>query len=467
MFTKETYTLRREGLVAKMKEQGLAGIALLMGNSEAPKNYPSNEFAMRQDSTFLYYFGLRRAGFAAIVDIDENKVTIFGDDYTLDDMIWMGVQPSVSDDAASVGVENSAPYSAIGAAVASAKNLGRSVHYLPPYRADNRQFLAEVLGVKYSEVNAGMSEGLIKTVVAQREIKDALEIAQIEKACAIGNRMHRTAMQLCKVGGTEQKIAGAIEGISLEEGAGVSFHSIVSQHGETLHNHNHSGILTEGRMLLVDAGAENNMNYCSDHTRTYPVSGVFTDKQKLIYEIVERGLRLGMSLARPGITYQSVQKEVTYSMVKDLMGAGLLRGDLDAAVESGVLGLLMPHGLGHQMGLDVHDMEDLGERFVGYNELTLRSTTPGMASLRMGKTLYEGHVVTVEPGLYFVPALIDKWESEGKCAEFVNFAEVRKFIGFGGIRLENDILITSSGARELGEESAPLGVKAVEEFMAR
>ncbi len=465
MFTKETYTLRRSGLIAKMKEQGLSGIALLLGNDEASKNYPSNQYAMRQDSTFLYYFGLRRAGFAAIVDIDSGEVTLCGDDYTLDDMIWMGVQPSVADDAASIGVEKSAPYSAIGTTVASALNLGRSVHYLPPYRADNRQFIAELLGVKYSEVAAGASEGLIKAVVAQREIKDAGEIEQIEMACAIGNRMHRTAMQMCKVGATEQSIAGAIEGIALEEGSGVSFHSIVSQHGETLHNHNHSGILTEGRLLLVDAGAENNMNYCSDHTRTYPASGVFTDKQKLIYEIVERGLRLGMAMARPGITYQSVQREVTYSMVRDLSAAGLLRGDVDAAVEKGVLGLLMPHGLGHQMGLDVHDMEDLGERFVGYNELTERSTVPGMASLRMGKTLYEGHVVTVEPGIYFVPALIDKWESEGTWREFVNFEEVRKFIGFGGIRLENDILITSSGARELGVESAPLGVKAVEDFM--
>ncbi len=413
MFSKEIYTSRRSALCDSMT----SGIVVLLGNSEAPRNYPANEYAMRQDSTFLYYFGLRRHDLAAVIDIEGREVTLYGDDYTLDDMIWMGPQPSIAEMAKSVGVEKSAEFAALSSAISRAQSLGRTVHYLPQYRADSRQLLAELLSVSYRAVDGGASEELIKGVVRGREIKDAEEIEQIDLACAIGNRMHRTAMAMCKLGATEQSIAGAIEGISLEEGCGVSFHSIVSQNGETLHNHNHSGILTDGRLLLVDAGCENNMNYCSDHTRTYPASGLFSPRQRAIYEIVERGLLLGEKLARPEVTYQSVQKAVTRTMLEGLKEVGLIKGDVDTAVERGALGLLMPHGLGHQMGLDVHDMENLGERFVGYNELTERSTTPGMASLRMGKTLKKGHVITVEPGIYFVPALIDKWESDRQWAD--------------------------------------------------
>lgn len=463
MFSKEIYTSRRAALCDSIK----SGIVILLGNSEAPRNYRANEYAMRQDSTFLYYFGLRRHDLAAVIDIEAREVTLYGNDYTLDDMIWMGPQPSLVDMAASVGVEKSAEFSALGSAISKAQSVGRTIHYLPQYRADSRQLLSELLSISYSAVDGGASEELIKGVVAGREIKDTAEIDEIDKACVIGNRMHRTAMSMCKLGVSEQSIAGAIEGIALEEGCGVSFHSIVSQNGETLHNHNHSGILTDGRLLLVDAGCENNMNYCSDHTRTYPASGVFSPRQRAIYEIVERGLLLGEKLARPEVTYQSVQREVTRTMLEGLKEVGLLKGSIDDAVQRGALGLLMPHGLGHQMGLDVHDMENLGERFVGYNELTERSTIPGLASLRMGKTLKVGHVLTVEPGIYFVPALIDKWQSDGQWADTFDFNEVRSYIGFGGIRLENDIVITEEGARRLGDEVAPLSAAEVEAFMAQ
>ncbi len=467
MFSKDTYVARRRELCARLKERGAEGIALFLGNNEAPRNYAHNEYPMRQDSSFLYYFGIGNAGLAAIVDIDTAEAMLFGTDSTIDDMIWTGSLPTISEQAAMVGVEKSAQFGELSSALNKAQSLGRTIHYLPYYRADILVMLGSLLGYSDKQITENQSPALIRTVVSQREIKSAEEIEQIEIACAIGNKMHRTAQSMCRPGVSEQEIAGAIEGIANAEGRGVSFQSIVSQHGEILHNYNRSGILAAGRILLVDAGAENNMNYCSDFTRSYPVSGEFTERQKFIYETVERGIRLGQSLARPGITNQSIQREVTAGMVRSLAECGLIKGDVDNAIECGVLGLFMPHGLGHQMGLDVHDMENFGEDFVGYDEETHRSTVHGMASLRMGKTLREGHVFTVEPGLYFVPGLIDKWEREGICADYVNFKEVRNYLDFGGIRLENDILITADGSRVLGEEVPPLGVASVESFMKR
>lgn len=307
---------------------------------------------------------------------------------------------------------------------------------------------------------------MIKCIVKMREIKTEEEVEEINRACNIGNLMHRTAMEMCRAGVTERQVAGTIEGIALSHGMGVSFHPIVSQNGQTLHNHDHSGVLTDGRLLLVDAGAETTMHYCSDHTRTIPVGGKFSTKQADIYNIVYRAINRAQELVRAGVTYQSVQIEVAVGMVEGLKQLGLMKGDAVEATMSGAIALLMPHGLGHQMGLDVHDMEDLGEKFVGYNHLVTRSEIDGLRSLRMGKKLKAGHVITAEPGLYFIPALIEKWRAEKRATDFICYDKVAEYLDFGGIRLENDLLVTDSGARNLGDEQAPLSVAEVEAFMA-
>lgn len=465
MFSAQTYIARREELRAKMRAAGARGVIILLGNAESARNYADNTYAMRQDSTFLYYFGLRRHNLAAVLDIDTNTETIYGDDFTIDDFIWMGPQPTVGEQGLSVGVNNVREFKKLTSDVALAVNKGRSAHILPPYRPENRYLLSRLLGITAEEVAVNVSEVLIEMVVAQREVKSDQEIEQIEDACNIGYKMHSAAMKMCHAGMSERIIAGKMEGLALEYGSGVSFHSIVSQNGETLHNHDHSGTLAEGRMLLVDAGAENVMNYCSDFTRTIPVNGRFTDRQRDIYNIVCKANQAGQRLAKSGVTYQSVQVDVMIGMAQGLKALGLMRGDTTDAVMAGAPALFMPHGLGHQMGLDVHDMEDLGERFVGYNRLVQRSTIAGLSSLRMGKELRAGHVVTVEPGIYFVPALIEKWESEGRCLEYINYAKVKEYIGFGGIRLEDDILITENGSRQLGAERLPIEASDVEAFV--
>ncbi len=467
MFSTETYTTRRHDLICSMNKAGQSGLILLLGNAESSRNYPSNAYSMRQDSTFLYYCGLQRHDLAAVLDIDSGEVTLYGDDYTVEDFIWMGEQPTLLAQGSSVGIEAHKPLGRLYKDILGARNGGRTIHYLPPYRAHNSQLLSELLGVGVVELAGGVSEALLKGVVSMREIKSGEEIEEINRACNIGNLMHREAMRMARVEGvTEREIAGRIEGIALSHGAGVSFHSIVSQNGQTLHNHDHSGVLTNGRLLLVDAGAETTMNYCSDHTRTIPVGGRFTDKQRDIYNIVYRAIMRGQELVRAGVTYQSVQIEVAVGMVENLKELGLMKGDAVDAVMQGAIALLMPHGLGHQMGMDVHDMEDLGEKFVGYNHLVQRSEIEGLRSLRMGKKLKAGHVITVEPGVYFIPALFEKWRAENKCAEFICYDKVAEYLDFGGIRLENDLLVTEQGCRNLGDQQAPLSATDVENFMA-
>lgn len=466
MFTPQTYSERRSALRSSMRANNQSGIVLLMGNAEAPRNYPGNTYTMRQDSTFLYYFGLDRHDLAAVIDLDADADTLFGDDYTVDDIIWMGAQPTLIEQGAKSGVVLTLAMNQMEACVASALSKGREVHILPPYRADNCQKVASLLGVAVGEVKSRVSVPLIEAVVAQREIKSDEEIAQIEDACHIGYLMHTKAMRMARVGATEREIAGELEGIALKLGSGVSFASIISQRGETLHNHDHSGTLSEGSLLLVDAGAENVMNYCSDFTRTIPVGGKFTSRQRDVYNIVERANREAKRITRSGITNQSVHLDVAFLMAEGLKDLGLIKGNTHDAVMAGAPALFMPHGLGHQMGLDVHDMEDLGEGFVGYNRLITRSTIPGIASLRMGKELRAGHVITVEPGLYFIPALIESWASAGKCTEFVDYDKARSYYGFGGVRLEDDILITDGGNRQLGLQRVPITADEVEEFMA-
>lgn len=464
MFSKETYVNRRNSLKKRMNGKG---IVLFLGNSEASANYPSNTYKFRQDSTFLYFFGLQDPDFAAIIDLETGDEVMYGNDVTMDDIIWMGPQPSVSEKASTAGVSRTKPFGALENDVKAAAAAGRTVHFLPPYRFRNQIMINSMLGIPFAEMRERASVELIKACVSLREIKEACEIEEIDHACNIGYAMHMTAMKMAKLGVCEQELAGMMEGVAASQGSMPSFPIILSQHGETLHNHNHSLNLTEGRLLLIDAGAESNRNYCSDFTRTFPSSGKFTSRQKDIYSIVAAANNLGVDMSRPGLTYKEVHLAASRVLAQGLINVGLMKGNAEDAVAAGAHALFMPHGLGHQMGIDVHDMEDYGETYVGYDDKVKRETQFGLASLRMGKELRPGHVVTVEPGCYFIPALIEKWKSEGMHRDFINYDRLEAYYDFGGIRIEDDILITEKGARLLGSRRLPNSPEQVEKEMAQ
>ena len=461
MFESTTYINRREALRKKVK----SGLILILGNNEAPANYPDNCYHFRQDSSFLYFFGQSHPGYAGVLDVEAGEDIFFGNDVDIDDIIWMGPQPSIKDLAAQVGVQKSMPFCKLKEVVGQAIAQGRKIHFLPPYRYDNMMLLEELTGIRASMVKKYASVELIKAVVDLRSVKEACEIAELDLACNIGYEMHTTAMKLCKPGVSEQYITGVLEGIAASYGSKTSFATILTQHGETLHNHDHSHLLEAGKMMLTDCGAERISNYCSDHTRTIPVSGKFDARQKDIYNIVLACHGKALELTRPGITYKEVHLEVCKVLAQGLKDLGLMKGNIEEAVAAGAHALFLPHGLGHMMGLDVHDMKDLGQIYVGYDDETRPSSQFGLASLRMGRRLQEGFVMTDEPGCYFIPALIDQWKAEKKYTDFLNYDAIESFKDFGGIRLEDDILITPEGSRFLGEKRIPITVEEVENIM--
>ena len=461
MFETSVYKNRR----ARLKEKVKSGLVLILGNGEAPANYTDNTYKFRQDSSFLYFFGLNQPGFAGVIDIDSGDEYIFGNDVDMDDIIWMGPQPSVKDMAARVGVSKTAPFARLADCMKTAISQGRRIHFLPPYRFRNMLLLEELLGIRPALVKNYASLELIKAVVDLRSVKEPCEIEEITKACNIGYEMHTAAMRNCKPGVKEQYIAGLIEGIAASYGSMVSFPVILSQNGETLHNHDHSQILQEGRMMLTDAGAEEVSHYCSDFTRTVPVGGKFLTRQKEVYNIVLAANNKAIEIAKPGVTYQYVHLEVCKVLAQGLKDLGLMKGDVNEAVAAGAHALFMPHGLGHMMGLDVHDMEDLGQIYVGYDDETRPIDQFGTSSLRMGRRLQEGFVITDEPGCYFIPALIDQWRAQGMHKEFLNYDKIETFKDFGGIRLEDDILIIPGGSRFLGDKRTPITVEEVEAIM--
>ena len=461
MFETSVYKNRR----ARLKEKVKSGLVLILGNGEAPANYTDNTYKFRQDSSFLYFFGLNQPGFAGVIDIDSGDEYLFGNDVDMDDIIWMGPQPSVKDMAARVGVSKTAPFARLADCMKTAISQGRRIHFLPPYRFRNMLLLEELLGIRPALVKNYASLELIKAVVDLRSVKEPCEIEEITKACNIGYEMHTAAMRNCKPGVKEQYIAGLIEGIAASYGSMVSFPVILSQNGETLHNHDHSQILQEGRMMLTDAGAEEVSHYCSDFTRTVPVGGKFLTRQKEVYNIVLAANNKAIEIAKPGVTYQYVHLEVCKVLAQGLKDLGLMKGDVNEAVAAGAHALFMPHGLGHMMGLDVHDMEDLGQIYVGYDDETRPIDQFGTSSLRMGRRLQEGFVITDEPGCYFIPALIAQWRAQGMHKEFLNYDKIETFKDFGGIRLEDDILIIPGGSRFLGDKRTPITVEEVEEIM--
>ena len=461
MFAKEVYVSRRAALLQKMRAAGQDGLVLFIGNAEAPAQYKDNCYKWRQDSSWLYYFGLDEPLMAAVLDIDSGAETLFADDVDIDDIIWMGPQPSVRSKADAAGVEHTAPYAGLENAVVLAVKSGRPVHFLPPSRYFNTLKLGQLLPGRKP------SEALIKAVISQRLIKEAVEIEAIDAACDLGFQMHSVARNAIVPGIIEQDIVGQMEAVALAQGWGVSFPTILTQHGETLHNHLHDKVIEPGKLMVVDAGVESNAHYASDFTRTYPTAGKFTAKQREVYQIVYECNELAFSLTRPGITYREVHLATARKMLEGLSALGLVQGNLDEMVACGIAGLFQPHGLGHNMGLDVHDMEDLGENLVGYDPDQTRAKQLGLGSLRMARRLCPGHVITDEPGIYFIPALIEKFKKEGLGKDFVNYAKLEGYYDFGGIRLEDDVLVTPTGARRLGHQRLPIAPDDVEAAMAR
>lgn len=463
MFAKEIYVQRRAELKARVGE----GLILLFGNNDAPSNYPANAYRFRQDSCFLYFFGQKREGLVGVIDVDNDKEYIFGDDIDIDDIIWTGYVPSVSDLATEVGVSNTAPMAELQTVVNSAKAKGQTIHFVPQCRHDLMIQLADLVGIHPLQSKEKASVKLIKAIVDMRAVKKAEEVAELKKAADIGYMMHTTAQKLCAEGVTEKYIAGVIEGIAMSYGDRCSFQSILSMHGEIQHGYPSHSPMEAGRLMLCDAGAETDENYCSDNTRVTPISGKFTQRQRDIYGAVEAAHDWVIENAKPDVKWLDMHLGACRIITDHLKAIGLMKGDTEEAVRAGAHAMFMPHGLGHMMGLDVHDMEGLGQNFVGFDDEVQPSTQFGLNCLRCGRRLQKGFVMTDEPGIYFIPHLIDLWRSEKKHTDFINYDAVEAFKDFGGVRLEDDIIITDSGCEIIGDKIIPYHIDEVEEFIRK
>lgn len=464
MFDTATYIRRRNELKKLVKE----GIIILFGNNESPANFPNNGYyPFRQDSSFLYYFGLQRDGLVGIIDIDNDKDILVGNDIDIEDIVWYGSVESMTEMMQRCGAQETLPMKALKTICNEALSKHRKIHFLPPYRHDIKIQVFDLLGVHPIQQKEAASMELIKAVVKMRSVKEQQEIEELERAAVIGYKMHTTAMRLTKPGVTEKFVSGQVDGIAHSYGAMVSFPTIYTQHGEILHGAPSMNKLEDGRLVLCDAGGETLNNYCSDNTRTMPVNGKFTQRQLEIYSIVEACHDYTLELAKPGVKYADVHFAVCRLMFDRLKELGLAKGNTEEAVRAGAHAMFLPHGLGHMMGMDVHDMENLDQINVGFDEETRPNLEQfGTNCLRMGRRLEEGFVVTDEPGIYFIPALIDEWKAKKHCAEYLNFDKLETYKDFGGIRIEDDVLITKDGCRFIGKDRIPYHPKDVEAFMA-
>ncbi len=461
MFERAVYVQRRKLL----KRQVRSGLLLFLGNTESPMNYPANVYPFRQDSSFLYFFGLDRPGLAALVDVDAGIETIFGDDVTLEDVIWMGTLPTIKEKAAAAGIKRTAPLARLGETITHALKKGRPVHFLPPYRPETLARLSDLLRARPRDIGKRVSTELIRAVVAQRSIKSDDEVAEIEKSLGVSRKMYASAMAMVRPGLYESDIVGAIEGIARAHGCMTAFPTILSMNVHVFHNQEHGNRLEKGRLLAIDSGVSSALGYASDITRTIPVSGTFSWKQREIYEIVHKGQIQAISAMKPGVRFKEIHLATAKTMASGLKEIGLMKGDIDEAVAAGAHALFFPHGLGHMIGLDVHDMEGLGEDYVGYDETVKRSKQFGLAYLRMAKELRPGFVLTVEPGIYFVPALIDLWKAERRFVQFIDYSQVERYRDFTGVRIEDDVLVTKNGSRVL-DKPIPKKAGEIEKVMA-
>ena len=438
MFSASTYQQRRHDLAALIP----SGIIFLPGNREAPMNYTDNTYPFRQDSNFRYFAGHNLPDLALTIDGETGESRLWGNDISLDHIVWMGEQPGIAELAERIGAKRGGTSAELSDLL---KKRAKEVRYLPPYRAERKAFLKEHLGA-----GAGADEGLVRAVIALRSVKSAEELTEMDFAVLTSMKMHAAARAHAAPGQLEAEVAGLIEGIAISANGRLSYPAIVTRNGHVLHNHYHGNVLQQGDLLLIDAGAETPTGYAGDITRTFAVGAVMTSKQQDIHNIVQKALTDCTAALRPGITYQSVHLDAGRIIASGLKDLGLMKGDVGEAVAAGAHALFMPHGLGHMIGLDVHDMEDLGEDLVGYDEKVKRSPQFGTRSLRLGKELQAGYALTVEPGIYFIPALIDRWRADGTCADFINFSALEAYRDFGGIRLEDNVVVTETGHRVLG-----------------
>ena len=440
-----------------------SGLSLFMGNHESPMNYPANTYPFRQDSTFMYYFGLDLPGMAVVIDKENNQEIAFGDELTLEDKIWMGPFTSLQERCEALGITDVRPYKELGHVLKTAIQENCKINSLPFYRAENIVNLSALLDISPAQISNLVSPDLIKAVVAQRSKKSPEEIAEIESSLDVSYEMHTLAMQMAKPGLYEREIAGRLEGLALAKGYRLAFPTIFSVHGEFLHNPFYNNCMQEGDIIIHDSGVESCSCYASDITRTIPVSGKFTAMQKDIYSVVLNTQETAIKSIRPGIEYREVHRTACRTIASGLKELNLIKGDVEAAVEAGAHTLFMPHGIGHMLGLDVHDMESYGEDYVGYTGTIKRNPQFGWKSLRLARMLEPGFAVTVEPGIYFIPELIDRWKSEQKCRDFIQYDQVEQFRNFGGIRIEDDVLVTPDSCRVLGKR-IPKTIKEVEEM---
>ena len=450
MFSKATYLARRKALKNKVK----SGILIFPGNKETGMNYDSNWYPFRQDSTFLYYFGINLPDLYVVIDLDEDKEILFGNDLTPEDMVWVGAAEPLSIYAEKCGLAEVKPMSKLEQVIQKAKQQGKTLHFLPPYRSKTTIEISQLTGIPITEVETHKSVEFIKAVIAQRSIKSAEEIEELHKAVNITAAMHRHAIKNTKHGVTEKQIAGELQAIAIAGGGNLSFPIILTKNGQYLHNHATQVVVKNGDIVLCDCGAETAMNYAGDMTRTFPVAERFTDVQREIYSIVLDAHESAVAALKPGYLFKDAHLLACSRIVEGLKGMGLMKGDTQEAVNAGAHTLFFQCGLGHFMGMDVHDMENFGEQLVGYTDDLQKSTEFGLKSLRLGKKLEAGNVLTVEPGIYFNPFLIDEWKAQGKYTDFVNYDAVEKFKDFGGMRVEEDFLITSEGKQLLGNPLA-------------
>ncbi|MBO9565714.1 MAG: aminopeptidase P family protein [Niastella sp.] len=447
LFDTSVYKSRRQTLLQNMG----SGLIVLMGNEETGMNYKDNWYPFRQDSTFLYYFGLDVAGLVAVLDAESGEVVILGNELSIDDIVWTGPLPSLKEMAGAVGVTQTAPYNDIATWIRKARAAGRTVHILPPYRAENKIRLADWLQIPVQDVDSQVSLPLIKSVIRQRVIKEDIEVAEIEKAVSISADMHLAGIKYAKAGMKEYEVAAKVQEAAYIAGGRLAYPIICTVNGETLHNHYYGNTIREGQMLLLDAGAESDLHYAGDLTRTFPVGKKFTTEQKEVYNTVVASLDHAVSLLKPGVRFRDVHAGACEKLVEGLTAMGIMKGNTAEAVAAGAHTLFFQCGLGHMMGMDVHDMEDLGEQYVGYADDLQKSKEFGWKSLRLGRAVEPGYVLTVEPGVYVIPTLIDQWAAEKKHTGFINYKALEAFRNFSGIRIEDNFLVTADGNRKLGK----------------
>jgi Xaa-Pro aminopeptidase len=447
-FNKEVYIRRRKQLSETMQK----GLLLFMGNEESSMNYRDNWYPFRQDSSFLYYFGLDLSGLVALIDLDNNREIIFGNELSIDDIIWTGPQPGLQELADAVGVQQSSPLAQLVTYLQQAEQKRQTIHILPPYRPENKIRLASWLNSTIPAIDQYISVPFIKAVISQREIKEEIELEEMHKACSISADMHMAVIRSAKPGMKEYELAAMAEAIALSNWGRLSYTTILSVDGQILHNHYYGNTIREEQMILCDAGAETNRHYAGDLTRTTPSGKRFTGRQEELYNTVLAAMDHAVSLLKPGITFREVHTQACIQLMSGLKQVGLVKGDPEEAVANDVHTLFFQCGLGHMIGLDVHDMEDLGEEYVGYSDELKKGTSFGWKSLRLGKTLQAGFTLTVEPGIYIIPELIDKWKAVNKLDAFIDYKLLEKFRDFGGIRIEDNYVITGTGSEKLGKQ---------------